>query len=418
MFAFEAAVAMPVMEDGPSVVLFVAAVVALSLVAAIALPPVFRRLPLKYGVPALALIGPVLAIAGSLIGTGAMTLSGHDIWYALLVAVCTGAAAIVVGLRLARPVARDLDVVAGAVEAVADGDRSARTGIERVDEIGKLASAVDELSRSLARAETERSAADEERRSVVSALSHDLRTPLASLLVSVDALADGVGDAENHIRAMRGNVLALEHLVGDLFLLARADSGNLALGYETLDLAELIDEAVEAVEPIASVKGVLVEAVLAGPIPVIGDDRALGRVLRNLLDNAIRHSPDGGVVSILDRCEADLVRIAITDEGGGFPESFVPQAFDRFSQADDARSRHGGAGLGLAIARTLLDAHDGVIEIVHGAGGVVVVELPLAPRSDEAPPDGAASPPTSGRQARRPPARVDGRGRRRARSDR
>jgi len=408
-------VAMPVMEDGPSVVLFVAAVVAVSLLAAVSLPPLFRRLPLKYGVPALALIGPVLAIVGSLIGTGAMTLSGHDIWYALLVAFCTGAAAIVVGLRLARPVARDLDIVAGAVEAVADGDRGARTGIERADEIGKLASAVDELSRSLARAETERSAADEERRSVVSALSHDLRTPLASLLVSVDALADGVGDPENHIGAMRGNVLALEHLVGDLFLLARADSGSLALGYEDLDLAELIDEAVEAVEPIASVKGVLVEAELAGPIPVIGDDRALGRVLRNLLDNAIRHSPDQGAVSILDRSEGDIARIAVLDEGGGFPESFVPQAFDRFSRADDARSRHGGAGLGLAIARTLLDAHDGAIEIIPGAGGVVVVELPLAVGPDRA--DGERQP-ASRSLARRPPATADGRDRRRARSDR
>ena len=264
-----ARVAMPVMEDGPSVVLFVIAVVAVSLVAAVVLPAIFRRLPLRYGVPALALIGPFLAIIGSLIGTGAMTLSGRDIWYALLVAACSGAAAIVVGLRLARPVARDLDVIAGAVEAVAEGDRSARTGIERADEIGKLASTVDELSRSLARAETERAAADEERRSVVSALSHDLRTPLASLLVSVDALADGIGDPENHIWSMRGNVLALERLVGDLFLLARADSGRLALDSEPLDLAELIDEAVEAVEPIATAKQVRFATELEGAIPVV-----------------------------------------------------------------------------------------------------------------------------------------------------
>ena len=369
---------MPVMEDGPSVALFVAAVVAVSLVAAVLLPPVMRRLPLRYGVPALALIGPALAIVASLIGTGAMTLSGRDIWYALLVAACSGAAAIVVGLRLARPIARDLDVIARAVDAVAEGDRSARTKIERGDEIGRLAATVDELSRSLARAETERSAADEERRAVVSALSHDLRTPLASLLVSVDALADGVGDPDDHLCAMRGNVLALERLVGDLFLLARADSGSLALDYEPLDFAELIDEAVEAVEPLASTKNVRFVAELDGPIPVVGDDGALGRVLRNLFDNAIRFSPDDGVVTVEDRSVDSEVRIAVLDEGRGFPESFVAHAFERFSQADDARSAPGGAGLGLAIARTLMEAHDGSIGIVSRDGGDITIRLPLA----------------------------------------
>ena len=370
------AVEMPVMEDGPSVLLFVSAVVAVSVVAAVVLPPVLRRLPLRFGVPALALIGPALAIVASLIGTGAMTLSGRDIWYALLVAACSGAAAIVVGLRLARPIARDLHVIARAVDAVAEGDRSARTAIDRSDEIGKLASTVDELSRSLARAETERSAADEERRAVVSALSHDLRTPLASLLVSVDALADGVGDADDHLNAIRGNVLALERLVGDLFLLARADSGSLALDYEPLDLAELIDEAVEAVEPLATTKGVGFAAELDGPIPVIGDDGALGRVLRNLFDNAIRFSPRDGTVTIEDRSTETEVRIAVVDEGPGFPESFVAHAFERFSQADDARSAPGGAGLGLAIARTLIEAHDGSIAIVSREGGDITIGLP------------------------------------------
>jgi two-component system sensor histidine kinase BaeS len=375
-------VAMQVMDDGPAVALFVSLVVAVSLVSALLLPAIFLRLPLRYGVPALALVGPALAIVGSLIGTGAMTLSGHDAWYSVLVAVCTGSAAIVVGFRLARPVARDLDSVAGTVGQVADGDRSARTGIDRKDEIGKLAAAVDEMCRSLARAETEREAADEERRSVVSALSHDLRTPLASLLVSVDALEDGIGDRGTHLRAMRGNVLALEALVGDLFLLARADSGNLALVSERLDLAELVDEAVEAVEPVALVKQVEVGAELDGPLPVLGDHGALGRVLRNLLDNAIRYSPDGGEVVVRAAGGEGGVRIEVSDDGTGFPDSFIPRAFDRFSQADDARSRPGRTGLGLAIARTLVEAHGGSIGVEPGPGGLVRIELPAADGDD------------------------------------
>lgn len=368
--------AMPVMDDGPSVALFVIAVIVVSVVAAVVLPFVMRRLPLRYGVPVLALIGPALAIVASLIGTGAMTLSGRDIWYALLVAACSGAAAIVVGLGLARPIARDLGVIAKTVDAVAQGDRTTRTQIDRDDEIGRLAATVDELNRSLARAETERRAADEERRAVVSALSHDLRTPLASLLVSVDGLADGVGDPDDHLCAIRGNVLALERLVGDLFLLARADSGSLALDYEPLDLAELIDEAVEAVEPLASRKGVQFVSNLDGPIPFDGDDGALGRVLRNLFDNAIRFSPENGVVTVEERSTDDDVRIAVLDEGPGFPESFVDRAFERFTQADDARSSPGGAGLGLAIARTLMEAHTGSISVASRDGGDVTIRLP------------------------------------------
>lgn len=379
-------VSMPVMEDGPSAALFVGLVIAVSLLSAILFPLLLRRLPLKRGVPALALVGPLLAVVGSLIGTGAMTLSGHDIWYVLLVSGCTGAASIVVGLRLARPMARDLDLVATTVEAVADGDRRARTGISGDDEIGKLAAAVDELSRSLARAETERAAADEERRSVVSALSHDLRTPLASLLVSVEALEDEIGDPIAHLRAMRGNVLALESLIVDLFLLARADSGSLTLSREPLDFAELIDEAVEAVTPMAEVKDVAVATDLEQPLMCDGDHRALGRVLRNLFDNAIRYSPDKGTVSILDKSDEHSIRVEVVDEGSGFPESFVPQAFERFSQADDSRSRPGGAGLGLAIARTLLQAHGGSIGIETGPGGRVLIHLP---RAEEARPAGS-----------------------------
>lgn len=366
------------MDDAPSLALFVALVIAVSVASAIVLPIVLRRLPLRHAIPVLALVGPGLAFVGSLFGMGAMTLSGHDIWYVLLVAVSTGVASMVVGLRVARPMARDLDRVSTTVESVASGDRGARSGVDSGGEVGLLAAAVDELSRSLARAEAERAAAEDERRSVVSALSHDLRTPLASLLVSVDALEDEIGDPGAHIRAMRGNVLALESLVGDLFLLARADAGSLQLELEMLDLAELVDEAVEAVTPVASVRDVAIVAELHGPILVEGDYVALGRVLRNLLDNAVRHSPSTGLVSVIGSCHSGEAWLKILDEGAGFAESFLPQAFERFTQADGARSRPGGAGLGLAIARTLILAHGGAIEIQAGPGGQVHLGLPTA----------------------------------------
>ncbi len=366
------------MDDEASIGIFIAMTAALALGAVTLLPPVMKRIRIRRAVPALAIIGPVLAVLGSLVGSGAMTLSGHDVGYVVLVVGVTGLAATVVGWRLARPLAMDLDTVVHTVESIAGGNRSARTGIDRNDEIGDLAAAVDHLGRSLMRSEAERDAAEDERRAVVSALSHDLRTPLASLLASVEALEDGMADEATHLRSMRRNVLALERLVEDLFLLARADSGRLALQAEELDLAELIDEALEAIGPFAAEHGVTMQAELSNAIPISGDANAIGRVLRNLLDNAVRHAAeDEGIVTVVTSLDEPHVLLEVNDNGLGFDPKFVPRAFERFTQADTARSRQGGAGLGLAIAQTLVEAHQGSIRIEPGPGGRVVVQFPL-----------------------------------------
>ncbi len=367
------------MDDEQSMTLFIVLVGIISLGAAIAGPLILRRLSLRQAVPVVALIGPILAIVGSLIGSGAMTLSGHDIGFVLSVAAFTGIASIIVGWRVARPLARDLDRVAVTVTRIAEGERGARTDIDRNDEVGGLAAQVDALGRTLARAEAERSAAEDERRSVVSALSHDLRTPLAALLVSVDALEDGLVEGPAQVTSMRRNVVALERLVEDLFLLARADSGSLELSREDLDLAELIDEALEAVAPSALDRNVEIRAGMDSQVMISGDDTALGRVLRNLLDNATRFAATTVRVDLA--CVDGNAVVTVTDDGPGFDDDFVPRAFDRFSQADAARSSHGGAGLGLAITHTLVQAHGGSVEIVAGRGGTVIVTLPLAKRS-------------------------------------
>jgi two-component system sensor histidine kinase BaeS len=368
---------MDMMDDGPSVVMFAVLVVAVSVLAMAVFPVVFRRLSLRRAVPGLALIGPVLALAGGMIGSAAMVLSGRDVWYSLVVAVCAAGSAIVVGLRLANPVARDLATISTTVKAVAGGDRRVRTSIDRADEIGELSGAVDDLIASLARAEAEREAADEERNAVVGALSHDLRTPLASLVVSLDAVEDGIGDPRAHIRAMRGNVQALERLIEDLFLLARADAGSLALTFEPIDLTELLDEAVEVVRPLAIAGSIDIRVAVDEPILVAGDHTALGRVFRNLLDNAVRHAPDRSSV-VVDHVIGDgAVRVRVADQGDGFPPDFAPRALERFSQADAARSRPGSAGLGLAIADALVSAHGGRVQVRPGPGGLVEVDLPV-----------------------------------------
>jgi signal transduction histidine kinase len=175
--------------------------------------------------------------------------------------------------------------------------------------------------------------------------------------------------------------------VSDLFLLARAEAGAMALSFERLDLGELVDDAVEALSPVAGRRGVELAVQVAGMIHVDGDANALGRVLRNLLDNAVRHSPDGGVVEVRvdgdDRPgetdaagETGGAAVLVRDQGPGFDPGFVPRALERFSQADGARSRQGSAGLGLAIADALVSAHRGQVVIEPGPGGRVTVLLP------------------------------------------
>ncbi|MCA8967830.1 MAG: HAMP domain-containing histidine kinase, partial [Planctomycetes bacterium] len=182
----------------------------------------------------------------------------------------------------------------------------------------------------------------------------------------------------------------MEQLLDQLHQYARIESGELGARREVISLAELADETVEALSPIAERRGVSIAAVADGPGRVEVNVTEIARVLRNLLDNAIRHSPRGGRVTLSIRDAAGTgvggtVRVDVTDEGPGFPDSFRPIAFEPFTRADEARSS-GSSGLGLAIAKALIEGHGGTIALGHGPGGDVIVELPPAARRPGAAP--------------------------------
>ena len=209
-------------------------------------------------------------------------------------------------------------------------------------------------------------------------IGHDLRTPLSALRAAIEALADGVApDPERYLRSMQRDVEALSALVDDLFLLARIEGGRLDLLREPLDLTELVDEAVEALTPAAAARQVAITFGAEGRTPVVGNATAIGRVIRNLLDNAIHHAPIGSTVRIAVAMDAGGPRVRVVDEGQGFPADFSTHAFERFARADPSRTRAtGGAGLGLAIARGLVEAHGGRIWIEPPPGGHVAFQLP------------------------------------------
>lgn len=307
-----------------------------------------------------------------------MVLDGGETRTVVAVLASTAALTTVLVLAATKPLGRDIRRLEATVRAVEAGDRDVRTGIVRGDELGHVAAALDAAVAGLGALERERSDAESQRGAMFSAISHDLRTPLSALRVALEALADGMTpEPDRYLRSMQRDVEAITALVDDLSLLARIESGALVPDRVRVDLAEIVDDAAEALAPVAEARGVTLRVEAVDRALVDGDAVALGRVVRNLVDNAIRHSPAGAVVAI-GVTSQDRPTVRVLDEGPGFPDGFAARAFDRFTRPDVSRSRStGGTGLGLAIARGLVEAHGGEIWIDDGRdGGAVAFALP------------------------------------------
>jgi len=324
-----------------------------------------------------------ISLAGTVVGALvawllaiAMILDESQLAPTLAVLVVTFVLATVIVTIASGPLGAAAHRLADTVSAIEEGDREVRTRIDRRDELGRVAEALDQLTLRLAELEAERGRLDAERATMLSSVSHDLRSPLAALSAAVEAMIDGVApDPDRYLRSMRADVDALAALVDDVFLLASIQGGRFDLARESVDLLECCDEAIDALRPSAAGRGI--DLHLRGERSIVpGNARAIGRVVRNLLDNAIRHAPDDSVVEVSVSGEG-MPRVTVTDAGAGFPADFAERAFDLWARADESRNRStGGAGLGLAIAHGLVDAHGGRIWIEPPPGGRVTFELP------------------------------------------
>ncbi|HYN31910.1 MAG TPA: HAMP domain-containing sensor histidine kinase [Ilumatobacteraceae bacterium] len=329
-----------------------------------------NRLGRRFFVGTLAVLGVAIAVIA--VAAQNMYINDNDqqlLTWALIPAVL-GAAGVAV--LLTGPVARDAKRISDAAERVANGDLTARTGVTRSDELGEAAAMFDVMVDRLDAVERERSL-------MLSSISHDLRTPLTALRVSVEALRDGVAtDTDQYLSGMERQVRALSALVDDLQLHSRLVSGTMELARMRLDLTELADEAMETVRPLATARNIALLLEATRRVLVDADGSQLARVIRNLLENAIRHAPDGSTVFVqVDERDA-LAALRVVDQGPGFSTDFKDHAFEPFTRADPARdTRTGTAGLGLSIARGIVTAHGGSIGIGDGPGGVVEVLLPV-----------------------------------------
>ena len=322
-----------------------------------------------------------LAIAALTVGIAAqqMFLSQHDLNLLIVVLFFAVVTTVAFAVSVSSDLTRDLEATARAAERVHAGDFAARTGVIRADEVGTVAGTFDQMAGELEQRDAERRAYDEARRRFLAAIGHDLRTPLASLRAAVEALEDGLApDPDRYLRSMDRDVAVLSSLVDDLFLLSRLEEGVIEIESGSIDVTELADEAIEVLTPVASAADVRLELSADQRAVAIGGSEAVSRVLRNLLDNAIRFAPAGSAVVVEVRAD-DGVVVRVLDDGPGFDPAFVDEAFERFTRGDPSRERStGGSGLGLAIARGFVEALGGSISAVPGPGGCVVFHLPRA----------------------------------------
>ncbi|MCP2254167.1 two-component system, OmpR family, sensor histidine kinase BaeS [Prauserella aidingensis] len=292
------------------------------------------------------------------------------VWTAATVLAVTIGVAALAASRLVRPIR----AITAAAKRMGDGDRSARAETSARGEIGELATAFNSMSERIERSERQR-------RTLVSDVAHELRTPLGNVRGWLEAAQDGVADLDPQLVAsLHEETLLLQHLIDDLQDLALADAGKLHVHLEPVDLRALVEQVVAAHRAAADNGGVELSVHADDDAELSADPTRLRQSLGNLVSNAVRHTPRGGRVELRAQAIDDELRIDVTDTGTGIDAESLPHVFDRFWRAEKSRSRSsGGSGLGLAITHHLITAHGGRIAVrsTVGVGTVFTVHLPI-----------------------------------------
>jgi signal transduction histidine kinase len=327
-----------------------------------------------------AAVTAVVALAGLWAVSAQMLVSRHDLAVVLASLPVAAGAGVAYGVATARQVAADLEALARTARRLEAGDLDARAEVQGTAEVALIAETLNAAAARLAEARERERRMEQGRRDLIAWASHDLRTPLASLRALAEALADDMAPDEatrrRYLAGLTANVERLSALVDDLFELSAIQAGAVTLQLEPTSLPDLAAEVLDRFEPEAAAAGVVLEAELHGGRPVPAGRDQLGRVLANLVVNGIRHTPRGGRVLVTAGVDDGMAVLQVRDGCGGIPEADLPHVFDQLWRGDPARASN-GAGLGLAIARGLVDAHGGTIGVANVPGGCqFTVHLP------------------------------------------
>jgi signal transduction histidine kinase len=332
----------------------------------------------------------VLAVVAGTLGTAkAMFLSRHDLGVVVMVCVVAALVAVGFGCLLGRQVEANSLALRRAARSLGEeesGGYRPPTG-PMTAELAALSRDLAVTSERLRESRGREHALEQSRRQLVAWVSHDLRTPLAGLRAMAEALEDGLAaEPDRYHRQIRAEVDRLAGMVDDLFELSRIESGTLGLSPSQITLDDLINDALASTEALARARGVRLTGEAGGPLVIRADPHALSRALTNLLINAIRHTPADGGVHIMAAPEAGGALLAVADGCGGIPEADLTRVFDTAWRGTHAHSLDTKrAGLGLAIVRSIVEAHEGQVCVVNtGEGCRFEMRLPTLTRSARA----------------------------------
>jgi signal transduction histidine kinase len=334
--------------------------------AAAAARPVLARASIRWRFVAIA----ALAVLVSLVNLGVLTLlmsvSHHDATLVAILLVYSVGAGVAAALALAKAWGTAVGRLVEGARSLASGDLDGRIGrLGAGPELDTLAATLDETAAKLQRSLARERAGEAKRKDLITAVSHDLRTPLASIRAMVEAINDGVVNdpvtLRRYTEEMRRSVESLSLLVDDLFELVQLDAGAIEAESERVRLDEVVRSALATCEPQAREKGLVVETDIDGGKNFMCSPR-LVRVLQNLLQNAIRHTPADGTVRMQARHGPRGLELLVEDTGEGITPEALEQVFEPFWRGDSARSSE-GSGLGLALAKRIVEALGGQIRV-------------------------------------------------------
>ena len=388
----------------------VAGIAAAAAVAGMIVLRLLAARPVATSLTVVAAVTVAATLAGVAVISMEMFISRKDLDVVLAVVAIAGIAGFAVALLLGRRVSAASRLMLAAVQEVGRGGAYCPPPAVLPAELAALSAELETAHGLLAEARERERALETSRRELVAWVSHDLRTPLAGLRAMAEALEDGVVTDRQTVSRYHAQIRAetdrLTLMIGDLFELSRIHAGELRLSRQVAGLGDLIGEALTSAEPLARAKGVRLRGSAVPGLPVRVDTAAVGRALLNLVVNAIRHTPADGVVEVLADRDSGMATVSVSDSCGGIPAEHLPRVFDVGFRGQTARTpvTGEGAGLGLSIARGIIEAHRGQITVANaGTGCQFVIRLPLAP--------GAVTPHGTGRHqaaARTAPAATAG----------
>ena len=292
-------------------------------------------------------------------------------------ALAAAGIALLLGILLSRTLTSPIRELTRATHAVSEGDLSQQVPVRSNDELGELAQAFNKMSNELSRSVNAR-------KQMTADIAHELRTPLSLILGHAEAVHDGVlPPTRENFEIIREEAARLEHLINDLRILSLADAGELSINPQTVEPERLLQEVASLYQYQTQRENISIDLDIAPALPALQvDPGRMTQVLTNIVDNALRHTPEGGRIVLSARETNDQIELAIQDNGPGLRAEDLARVFERFYRTDTSRQREdgslGGSGLGLAIARSIVQAHDGQIfaESEPGKGLTVVILLP------------------------------------------